>query len=88
MAVHAVRQETLDTAYALHPGRFPNGPPQAAMPPAQVHINPLESLVVSIDQSALAEAKPPAGKPLILPHARANPPRRDALVAAAATIPS
>ena len=64
MAVHAVRQETLDTAYALHPGRFPNGPPQAAMPPAQVHINPLESLAVSTDNPRLADAQATASKSL------------------------
>jgi putative transposase len=45
--VHAVRQATLDDAYALHPARFPNGPPKAALPPAAVHINPLEALAVS-----------------------------------------
>jgi len=50
-AVHAVRQATLDDAYALHPDRFPNGPPKAALPPAAVHINPLEALAVSIDLS-------------------------------------
>lgn len=48
-AVHAIRQETLNTAHALHPERFPNGPPKAALPPAQVHINPLETLTVLVD---------------------------------------
>jgi putative transposase len=47
-AVHSVRQDALDAAYALHPGRFPNGPPKAALPPAEVHINPLEALVISV----------------------------------------
>jgi len=32
--VHAVRQAALDAAHALHPERFPNGAPQAALPPA------------------------------------------------------
>ena len=41
-----VRQLALDEAYALHPERFPNGPPRVPQPPAQVHINPLTSEVV------------------------------------------
>lgn len=45
--VHAVRQQALDSAYARHPGRFPNGPPKAALPPTEVHINPLEAITVS-----------------------------------------
>ena len=45
--VHAVRQQALDGAYAGHPGRFPNGPPRAALPPTEVHINPLEAITVS-----------------------------------------
>jgi putative transposase len=88
MAVHAVRQETLDTAYALHPSRFPHGPPQAAMPPAQVHINPLESLVISIDNTSLAEAKATVSKSLIVTHAPMNRLHRDASAAATAAIPS
>ena len=51
-AVHRVRQDTLDAQYALHPGRFPNGPPRAALPPAEVHINPLEALTVSLPVNA------------------------------------
>lgn len=51
-AVHAVRQAALDAAHALHPERFPNGAPQAALPPASVHINPLEALVVSVGSDA------------------------------------
>jgi len=39
--VAATRQAALDTAYATHPRRFPNGPPRVALPPAAVHINPL-----------------------------------------------
>ena len=63
-AVHAVQQRTLDAAYALHPHRFPNGPPKAALPPAEVHINPLEALAISIvqadhaDTPALASTNP------------------------------
>jgi putative transposase len=48
-AVHAIRQETLDAAHALHPERFPNGPPKAPLPPAQVHINPLEALTAQVE---------------------------------------
>lgn len=47
-AVHCVRQDALDNQYALHPASFPNGPPKAALPPAEVHINPLEALAVSV----------------------------------------
>lgn len=39
VAVH--RQVALDTAYAAHPERFPNGPPLARRPPTSVAINPL-----------------------------------------------
>jgi len=54
--VHAVRQDALNAAYALHPARFPNGPPKAALPPAQVHINPLEALVVSVEDDTQPRA--------------------------------
>jgi hypothetical protein len=50
--VHAVRQAALDAAHALHPERFPNGAPRAALPPASVHINPLEAQVVSVGSDA------------------------------------
>lgn len=50
-AVHAVRQKALDAAYAAHPCRFPNGPPKAALPPTEVHINPLESRSASLDKA-------------------------------------
>src|SRR3954451_5036884 len=45
-AVHAVRQEALDAAFILNPARFPNGAPKAALPPTEVHINPLEALAI------------------------------------------
>jgi hypothetical protein len=47
-AVHRARQQTLDAQYALHPNRFPNGAPKAALPPAEVHINPLEAIAVPV----------------------------------------
>ncbi len=60
MAMHAFRQDTLNTA---HQARFPNGPPQVAIPPAQVNINPLESLVAAIDNPRLTEPRqPPANR--------------------------
>jgi putative transposase len=37
----ALRQASLDAAYAAHPERFVHGPPQVARPPAVVAINPL-----------------------------------------------
>ena len=58
--VHAIWQEALDAQYALHPARFPNGPPRAALPPAEVHINPLEAITVSVGQGGLTEANSPA----------------------------
>lgn len=60
-AVHAVRQAALDAAYASHPERFPNGAPRAALPPASVHINPLEALVVTVgSDAAVANTNSPA----------------------------
>jgi transposase InsO family protein len=101
-AVHAVRQAALDAAYNSHPCRFPNGPPKAALPPAQVHINPLEAIAVSI-----GDAEPPAQASAVTsinaphiddqlparrlekaPHATARTPRREALPAAMAALPS
>ena len=38
--VLALRQATLDAAYAAHPERFVGGPPKARRPPATVYINP------------------------------------------------
>ncbi len=48
-AVRAVRQAALDVAHRAHPERFPNGPPRVALPPAAVHINPLEATTVAVD---------------------------------------
>lgn len=45
-AVHTVRQQALDAAYAAQPCRFPNGPPKAPLPPEAVHINPLECMTI------------------------------------------
>ena len=50
VTVHAVRQKTLNAAYAVHPQRFPNGQPKAALPPVEVHINP-DALVASVDHA-------------------------------------
>jgi transposase InsO family protein len=47
-AVHAVRQQALDAAFAMHPERFPHGHPAAALPPTEVHINPLDALTVVV----------------------------------------
>jgi putative transposase len=52
--IAARRQVALDTAYASHPERFPNGPPVARRPPTSVAINPL-----SVDDGA-REASAPA----------------------------
>ncbi|WP_438031668.1 IS3 family transposase [Sorangium sp. So ce204] len=71
--VAARRQVALDTAYAAHPERFPNGPPVVRRPPASVAINPL-----SVDDEA---AGPHTGtssavaEPGATPAAVTRPPR-------------
>ena len=86
--VHAARQRALDAAYALHPERFPNGAPKAALPPAEVNINPLEVLAVTVnDGPSGGAANIPVASPDLAsentPHAAAKTPRREALAAAA-----
>ncbi len=61
-AVRATRQAALDAAYAAHPERFPHGPPRVLMPPAEVHINPLEAGALSISADADAGAGGVAGE--------------------------
>jgi putative transposase len=99
MAVHAARQDALDAAHARHPERFPNGPPKAALPPAKVHINPLEAATVlvahaesadvaaNIDAPAITDAQPKP-KTQKAPHAAAKTPRREAPTTGNATLPS
>ena len=93
-AVHAVRQAALDAAYAVHPERFPNGAPRAALPPPSVHINPLEALVVTVGSDAAVVANtnappdPLASPAQSAPHAAAKTPRREALAPATAALPS
>jgi transposase InsO family protein len=92
-AVHAVRQEALDAAFILNPARFPNGAPKAALPPTEVHINPLEALAIVARCAPFATTKINAA-PLDdtasdlrsekAPHATASTPRHDALAAAIA----
>ncbi len=41
----AARARVLEAAHALHPERFPNGPPIPAMPPTEVWINQPELLL-------------------------------------------
>lgn len=101
--IHAVRQEALDAAYALHPNRFPNGPPKAALPPGEVSINPLEASVVSVASAEQGSNHAPIEKNASdLPikdvpsqtrsrnaqSTAARPPRRAAQAAAAAAITS
>lgn len=92
-AVHAVRQAALDAAYASHPERFPNGAPRAALPPASVHINPIEAMIVTVaSDAAIANSNAP-GEPAACPlqnapHAAAKTPRREALTPATAALPS
>jgi putative transposase len=44
-AIHQARLAALDAHWALHPQRYPNGPPQSKRPPAVVAINPTEGVV-------------------------------------------
>ena len=99
MAVHAARQETLDAAHARHPERFPNGPPKAALPPATVHINPLEASTVLVSHADSAGLAASINAPMITdappelqiqkaPHAAARTPRREAPSTETATLPS
>jgi putative transposase len=61
--VAAARQETLDTAFRLHPERFPHGAPRVALPPAEVHINPLTADALQVLPAASAVAHAPAASP-------------------------
>jgi putative transposase len=97
-AVHAVRQEALDAAYALRPGRFPNGPPKAALPPTEVHINPLEARAVSVDPEHPSAAvhinampvhdTPPASRSQMASRATASTPRHETPRPVTAVLPS
>jgi putative transposase len=71
--VAARRQVALDTAYAAHPERFPNGPPVVRRPPSSVAINPLP-----LDDGAAGATAPAHAGATIVDH--------DALALAAAAI--
>jgi transposase InsO family protein len=92
LEVHAVRQEALDVAYSLHPGRFPNGPPKAALPPESVTINPLEAQTVTASNEDAANSNAlhasPTSRTQRAPHAAAKTPRREALNTAIEALPS
>ena len=99
MAVHAARQEALDAAHARHPERFPNGPPKAALPPATVHINPLEASTVLVSRAEPAAPAANINAPMITDappepqtqkagHDAARTPRREAPSTETATLPS
>jgi len=99
MAVHATRQEALDAAHARHPERFPNGPPKAALPPATVHINPLEASTILVNRAEspspaaninapMTTDAPPEPKTRKAHHAAARTPRRDAPSTETTTLPS
>jgi transposase InsO family protein len=96
-AVHAVRQEALDVAFTQHPARFPNGAPKAALPPAEVNINPLEALAIATHREPSTSTKINAAplddtasviRSQKAPHATASTPRHEALAAAAIAFPS
>jgi len=92
--VHAVRQATLDAAYARSPARFPNGPPKAALPPTVVCINPLETLGAPVGRAKEEPVKPPtdtappASEARRATHAAAKTPHRESRAAATAAIAS
>jgi putative transposase len=91
--LHAARQGALDAAYALHPERFPNGAPKAALPPAEVNINPLEVLAVTVNQAPALDSTNTNAEPTELglknaSHASAKTPRRETPAAAAVAFAS
>jgi transposase InsO family protein len=88
-AVHRVRQDALDAHYALHPGRFPNGPPRAALPPPEVHINPLEALAIPVTvNTPTLDDTPGAGSSPSAPRTTPTAPRDATPRPSAATLPS
>ncbi len=88
-AVHRVRQDALDAQYGRHPERFPNGPPRAALPPAEVHINPLEARAVPVSANApVGEDARTATQSRVAPRAAARTPRHATPCPAAADLPS
>lgn len=88
-AVHRVRQDALDAQYAVHPERFPNGPPKAALPPAEVHINPLEAAAVPVTVNALpVDDTLPASRSQMASRATASTPRHETPRSAAEALPS
>jgi hypothetical protein len=61
--VTAIKQRTLDAAYAEHPERFVNGAPAAKAPPVSVFINPLPASTVVLPSAPYAnEISGPVGK--------------------------
>ena len=69
--VAARRQTALDAAFAVHPKRFPNGPPVVRRPPEAVHINPLP---VEADAPNVMAA---GAEKKMAPHAAAQAPRHE-----------
>lgn len=55
--VRATRQLALDAAFALHPERFPLGPPRVLLPPTEVSINPLVAGTVVVTQGRVSETR-------------------------------
>ena len=90
--VHAVRQAALDAAYARHAERFPNGAPVAALPPTEVHINPLEARAVDRGAAVVQAEDLPSALDLRGPvtekaaHTAARTPRREPLSTADFTL--
>jgi transposase InsO family protein len=79
--IAAKRQRALDTAYAAHPERFPNGPPVVRRPPNVVAINPVQALPVATAPATLPRSQ-------IAHHAAAKTPRHAALAATVQPVPS
>jgi transposase InsO family protein len=89
--VAAVRQAALDEKYAVHPERFPNGPPVVRLPPAVVAINPITTEVVAVATAAMGEepaanAAVDAPRPRRVPHGPVLPPARIPLAAPASAV--
>jgi transposase InsO family protein len=74
--VAARRQATLDTAYAAHPERFPNGPPVVRRPPVSVAINPLSVAAASLLDPAAPVAEAIACLEVVAPPTTSRSRRR------------
>ena len=74
--IAAARQAALDTAYATHPERFPNGAPRVPLPPVAVHINPLTADALEVLPAPSRPDEAPTSNLLPCPPSRPLAPLR------------